>query len=157
MKKDLNTIFDTLLSRYTKSIEKNYQSRYKRAKDKEFVKEELKKDTGLVLDWTSLPPENKEIIDVFSVGYKRGEDINDLLSHLRKVYGEVDDVRPFQRIENGKKIELYLSEEEQALKKLALDQRKLLKLLIRDTAYRDIQKRLPTLFDQKESRVTSIF
>lgn len=151
MRKDLNTVFDALISRYVKTIEKHYQSRYKRAKDKEFVKEEIITDTDFVLGWALLHPENKEIIDVFSARYKRGEDINDILTHIRRTYGEIDDVKPYRRIENGKKIEIYLSEEEQALKKLALNERKLLRLLIRDTAFREIQKRLPVMFNESES------
>lgn len=151
MKKDLNTVFDELVSRYVKTIEKNYQARYKKSKDKEFIKDEIKTDADFVLGWALLHPENKEIIDVFSTRYKRGEEINDILNHIRQTYGEIDDVKPYRRIENGKKIEIYLSEEEQALKKLALDQRKLLKVLIRDAAYRKIQKLLPTMFDVSEN------
>ena len=41
-----------------------------------------------------------------------------------------------------------MSDEEKALEKLTLNERKLLKVLIRDTAYREIQKRLPTMFDE---------
>ncbi|MBA3705506.1 MAG: RteC domain-containing protein [Bacteroidetes bacterium] len=151
MKKDLNQIFDDLLIRYIKAIEKNYVWRYKRAKDKEFIKDELKKGTDFLLDWTWLDTSKGKLIEIFSEMYKRGEDINSILSHLRKEYGEIDDIKPYRRIENGKKIEIYLSEEEQALKKLALDQRKLLKLLIRDTAYRVIQKKLPSMFNEPEN------
>lgn len=102
MKKDLNQIFDELLTRYIKTIDKNYQSRYKKAKDKEFVKEEFVTDAGFVLGWEYLSTENAKLIDLFSVMYKRGDDIITILAHIKKTYGEVDDVRPFKRIENGK-------------------------------------------------------
>lgn len=148
MKKDLNTVFDELVSRYIKTIEKDYQSRYKRAKDKDFIKEELKKGTDFILDWTWLDTSKGKLIGVFTEMYKRGDDIEKILVHIRKVFGEIEDELPFKRIENGKKITLYISEEDKALRKLALDQRKLLKLLIRDTAYRQIQKRLPTMFEE---------
>jgi hypothetical protein len=151
MKKDLDQVFNELVSRYTKTIEKNYQSSYKRAKDKEFIKEELKKGTDFILDCTWLDTSKGKLIEVFSKMYKRGDDMNDIVAHLRKVFGEIDDELPFKRIENGKKITLYLSEEDQALKKLALNERKLIKVLIRDTAYREIQKSLPTMFDEKGS------
>ncbi len=151
MKKDLNTIFNELVSRYVKTIEKDYQSRYKKAKDKVFIKDELKKGTDFILDWTWLDISKGKLIGAFADRYKRGEDIEVILGDIRKMYGEIEDELPFKRIENGKKITLYLSEEDQALKKLALDQRKLLKLLIRDTAYREIQKHLPLMFDESGS------
>lgn len=151
MKKDLDQVFNELVSRYTKTIEKKYQSSYKRAKDKEFIKDELKKATDFILDWTWLDTSKGKLIEVFSKMYKRGDDMNEIIAHLRKVFGEIDDELPFKRIENGKKITLYLSEEDQALKKLALNERKLLKLLIRDTTYRAIQKQLPSMFNEPES------
>ncbi|MBA3705869.1 MAG: RteC domain-containing protein [Bacteroidetes bacterium] len=149
MKKDLNQIFPELLGRYIKTIQNNYQLRYRRAKDKEFVFNELNTDAGFIIGWESLAPENSQIIDVFSKMYKRGDNISDILTHIKKIYGEVENERPFKRIENGKKITLYLGEEEKALKKLALDERKLLKLVIRHTAYREIQKKLPTMFEEQ--------
>lgn len=151
MKKDLNTVFDELVSRYIKTIEKDYQSRYKRAKDKDFIKEELKKGTDFILDWTWLDTSKGKLIGVFTEMYKRGDDIENILAHIRKVFGEIEDELPFKRIENGKKITLYISEEDKVLRKLALDQRRLLKLMIRDTAYRKIQKRLPTMFEEPEN------
>jgi len=151
MKKDLDQTFNDLVARYVKTIETDYISRYKRAKDKDFIKEELKKGTDFIIDWTWLDTSKGKLIQVFSDLYKRGDDISKIVAHLRKVFGEIEDELPFKRIENGKKITLYLSEEDQALKKLALNERKLIKLLIRDTAYREIQKRLPTMFDEKES------
>lgn len=151
MKKDLNTIFDELVSRYIKTIERDYQSKYKRAKDKEFIKEELKKGTDFILDWTWLDTSKGKLIGVFQDIYKRGDDIENILVFIRKTFGEIEDELPFKRIENGKKITLYISEEDKALKKLALDERKLLKLLIRDTAYRNIQKRLPSLFEESQN------
>ncbi len=151
MKKDLNQIFEELLNRYVSSMEQNYQTKYKRAKDKEFVKEELKRATDFMNDWISQASGKGEMFGVFSKMYKRGDDINEIIAHLRGVYGEVNDERSFKRIENGKRITLYISEEEKALKKLALDERKLLKYLIRAIGYVELQKRLPKMFDEKEN------
>ncbi len=151
MKKHLNQIFEELMNRYVSSMEQNYQTKYKRAKDKEFVKEELKRATDFMNDWISEASGKGQILDVFSTMYKRGDDINEIITHLRKVFGEVSDERNFKRIENGKRITLYISEEEMALKKLALNERKLLKYLIRATGYSELQKRLPTMFDEKTS------
>ena len=150
MKKDLNQVFEELLSRYVNSMEQNYQSKYKRAKDKEFVKVELKSSTDFMNDWIKEASAKGKMFGVFSKMYKRGDDINVIIAHLRKVYGEVSDERSFKRIENGKRITLYISEEEKALKNLALNERKLLKYMIRATGYAELQKRLPTMFDEKE-------
>lgn len=151
MKKDLNIVFDELVFRYVKTIEKDYQAKYKRAKDKDFIKEELKKGTDFILEWQWLDQAKGKLIDAFAERYKRGEDIEVILNHIRKQYGEIEDELPFKRIANGKKITLYIDEETKALKKLALDQRRLLKILIRDTAYRQIQKRLPVMFNETEN------
>jgi hypothetical protein len=149
MEKDLNQVFDGLLSRHMKIVEQDYQRRYKGAKDKEYIKDELKKGTDFVFE--ILQNKNKKLVDVFSTWYKRGEGMNEIIVHLRKSFGEVDDVLPFKIIDSGKAITLYLSEEEKALKKLALDERKLLKLLVRYTTYQGIQKRLPAMFNEAET------
>ena len=155
MSKDLNQVFGELFNRYVKTIEKDYKERYKKAKDKEFIKDELKKGTDFTIGWASTTTEKGKLIKAFSQMYKRGEDMNQIIAHLRKEFGEVEDVKSYQLIENGKKITLYLSEEEKALKKLALNERKLLKFLIRDAAYREIQKKFPTMFDEDASLTKS--
>jgi hypothetical protein len=116
MIKDLNKVFEELLNRYVNSIETNYKQQYKKAKDKEFVKEELKNGTDFMVDWEAVSIEKGKLIALFSDMYKRGDDLNKILAHLKKVFGEVDDIKPFKLIENGKKITLYLSDEEKALK-----------------------------------------
>ncbi len=152
MLKDLNQVFDELLNRYIKAIEKDYIQRYKRAKDKEFIIEELTKGTDFTIEWVEVDSEKGKLVKLFTEMYKRGEDMNYIIAHLQETYGEFEDVRPFKLIENGKRITLYLSEEEKALKKLALDQRKLLKLLIRNTAFTAIKKKLSTLFAETNSK-----
>jgi hypothetical protein len=150
MKKDLNKVFEELLTRYIKAIEKNYLWRYKRAKDKEFIKDELKRGIDFMVECNSFDDEKGKLIRYFLDGYKRGEDMNATLSFLRKTFGEVDNIKPYSIEENGKFVPLYLSEQEKELKALALNERKLMKLLITDTAYREIQKRLPTMFGEQE-------
>lgn len=152
MSKDLNQVFDELLNRYVNSIEKDYIQRYKRAKDKEFIIEELTKGTDFTIDWEELDSGKGKLITLFTEMYKRGEDMNIILKHLRKTFGEVEDIKPFKRIENGKRITLYLDEEEKALKKLALNERKLFKVLVRNTAFKAVKKKLPTLFDETISK-----
>ena len=155
MSKDLNQLFDDLLSRYVDSIEKDYIKRYKTAKDKEFIIEELTKGTDFTIEWEELDSQKGKLITLFTEMYKRGDDMNIILKHLRKAYGEVEDEKPIKRIEQGKRITLYLSEEEKALKKLALDEPQLLKLLIKNTAYRIIKKKLPSLFDEANDKKAS--
>lgn len=151
MKKDLNKVFEELLNRYINSIEKIYKSRYKKAKDKEFVEEELKKATDFMHDWLFLDPKSTKIFDAFWDRYKRGEDVNQIISDITEMYGNLDEILPYTKVDTGKKITLYISEEQRALKAFALDERKLLKFLIRATAYKELQKRFPTLFDEKEN------
>ncbi len=160
MEKNLNQTFEELLNRYVNSIEKNYQSRFKRAKDKDFVKKELNQYTDLFYAMISETAGTGKILAVFSDRYKRGEDMNTIISHLKKTFGEVEDILPLRKIVDGKRITLYLSEEDKALKILALDERKLLKFLIRAIGQQEIQKRLPTMFDEKkdltEGKVNSV-
>jgi hypothetical protein len=148
MSKDINQVFEELLNRYIKAIEKDYQARYKKAKDKEFVFDELTKATNFIIEWEEGDPVKEKPINTFSIMYKRGDNINEIIAFIRKTYGEVDDIKPYKFIENGKTVTVYLSEEEKALKELALNERKLLKILIRNTAYNAIKKSLPTLFGE---------
>lgn len=152
MSKDLNQVFDELLNRYISSIEKDYKLRYKQAKDKEFIIEKLTKGTNFTIEWEELDSGKGKLITLFTEMYKRGEDMNTILKHLRKTFGEVEDIKPFKRIENGKRITIYLDEEEKALKKLALNEQKLFKVLIRSTAFKAVKKKLPTLFDETISK-----
>jgi hypothetical protein len=147
MSKDLNKVFDELLNRYIKAIENDYLSRYKKAKDKDFIIEELTKGTDFTIGWEEVDLGKGKMITLFSDMYKRGENMNEIMDHLRKTFGEVDEIKPYKLIENGKKITLYLSEEEKALKKLALNERKLFKVLIRNTAFKAIKKKFPTMFE----------
>jgi len=150
-KKDLDKIFYELVNRYITVIEKNYLWRYKRANDKEFIKDELKKGTDFIVEMDSLKNEKGELIRVFLDWYKRGENMNDTMRHLQEVFGKVDDILSYSKIIDGKAITQYLSEEKKALKNLALDERKLMKVLVTVIAYREIQKRLPTMFDEPTS------
>lgn len=155
MSKDLNKVFDELLSRYIKAIENDYLSRYKRAKDKDFIIEELTKGTDFTIGWEEVDLGKGKMITLFSDMYKRGENMNDIMDHLRKTFGEVDEIKPYALIENGKRITVYLDEEEKALKKLALNERKLFKVVIRNTAFKAIKKKLPTMFEDVASKTAT--
>ena len=150
MKKDIGALFEELLNRFINRIEKNYQNKYAKAKDKEFVKEELKKGTAFLLDWLFLDPRSTKIFDAFWDRYKRGEDINWIITSITERFGDVDEILPYTKIDAGKKITVYISEEQRALKAFSLDERSLVKCLIRIIGYKEIKKRLPTMFDEKE-------
>jgi hypothetical protein len=146
MKTDLNKIFEGLLTRYIASIERNLQIRYMEARDKEHVQTEIQDEIKFFSDILPSGLEKESLVDIFLTAYKRGKDINETFSRIRKEFGEVNDIKPFRKIENGKAIAIYLTEEERELKELALNQRKLMKFLVRVTAYKTIEKRLPTMF-----------
>jgi hypothetical protein len=147
-KKDLNKIFDELTERYVHAIERNYKWRYKRAKDKEFIKEELKRGTDFMAEINLFNDAKGKLLENFLECYKRGEDMSDVMKRIREEYGEISDIKPYELEVDGEFITLYLNEEEKALKKLALDERRLMKFLISYIAYLQIQKRLPTMFDE---------
>jgi hypothetical protein len=147
--KDIGTVFEELLTRYIKTVEKNIKSRMKAARDKDHVRTEITAEIDLSVTWTKI---GNKLAVTFLEGYKRGEDTTKIFARIRKVFGEdVEDIKPFRRIENGQPITLYLSAEEKALKELALNDRKLMKFLVRHIAYLDIQKRLPELLAEQGS------
>jgi hypothetical protein len=151
MKTDLNKIFEGLLTRYSASIERNLQIRYMEARDKEHVQTEIQNEIKFISDILPSGFEKERLVDIFLTAYKRGKDINETFSRIRKEFGEVNDIQPFRRIEKGKAIAIYITEEEKKLKELALNQRKLMKFLVRVTAYKMIEKRLPTMFLEPET------
>jgi hypothetical protein len=152
MKKNIEEVFEALLNRYIKAIEHNIKSRIKQAKDKEFVKNEIKSEIEFMLSWLKADKQKAKLTEIFTQWHKRGDEPKKILNHIRKVFGEdVTDVLPFKRIEeNGTRTTLYISEEEKALKHFVLDDRKLMKLFVRHIAYIEIQKKIADLFDAPE-------
>jgi len=146
MDTSLNQKFDILLSRYIAVIEKSLQQRLKKAKDREFVTNEITKEISLVNEMIIHNDVVEGMLDFFRKDYMRGNDLGTTITHIIKTYGtDVEEIKPFRRIEAGKAITVYISEEEGELKKLATDQRKLVRFLVRYIAYLEIDKRLPTL------------
>lgn len=149
MEKDKDIVFDGLLIRYKKIIEQSIKSNLKKARDKEAVWQQMESELDFYINF--LQVNNSRLLEVFSAQYKRGEEIGKIICHIRKTFGEnVPDVLPFKRLENGKKITLYISEEDKALKQLVLNDRKLIKLIIRYIVTTDIKKRLPGLCSEAE-------
>lgn len=150
MKKDTGTLFEELLIRYTKTVEQNIRSRIKKARDKDHVKAEIRSEIALNIRWAKL--DKATLAKDFLTKYKKGEDTSKIFAYTRKVFGEdVEDILPFKRIENGKKITLYISEENKALKQFALNDKKLMKFFVRYIAYLDIRKRLTELLNEEDN------
>ena len=146
MDNSLNQKFDTLLSKYISIIEKSLQQRLRKAKNKEFVALEITKEIALVNEMIIHNDVVDAMLDLFRKDYLRGNDLSITIAYIIKRYGtDVEEIMPFKRMEEGKKITLYISEEERELKKLATDERKLIRFLVRYIAYLEIDKRLPDL------------
>lgn len=151
MKKDIGTLFDELLIRYTKTVEKSIKARIKKARDKEDAKKEIKSELNFSIRFLQADKNEAKLSEVFLTWYKQGEETGKIFAYIRKNFGEdVSDILPYKKIENGKRITLYLSEEDKALKQLALNDRKLMKFFIRYITYLDIKKRLPDLLSEEK-------
>ena len=151
MEKDMGILFDGLLMRYTKTMERSIKSRIKKARDKENVKEQINSELEFGISLYQGDTNKSNLLDLFSTWYKRGEETGKVFAYIRKTFGEdVDDVLPFRKIENGKSITLYISEEEKALKQLVLNDGKLMKFFIRYISCTDIKRRLPELWNEAE-------
>lgn len=151
MEKNTGILFDGLLIRYTKTIEQSIKLRIKKARDKEDAKEQTESELDFYINLLQTDKNQVKLLEVFSVWYKRGEETGKILDYIRKTFGEdVEDVLPFRQIENGKRITRYISEEDKALKQLALNDGKLMKFFIRYISCTDIKKRLLELWNEVE-------
>jgi len=56
-----------------------------------------------MVDWEAVSIEKGKLISLFADMYKKGDDLNKFLDHLKKVFTGVDDIKPFKLIEDGKK------------------------------------------------------
>lgn len=149
MKENNDIVFDALSMRYTKVIEQSIKSRIKKARDKEVVREQIESELDFYINL--LQVDRTKLIETFSTQYNRGEEIGNILSYIRKIFGEdVPDILPYKKIENGKSITLYISEEDKTLKQLALNDGKLLKFMIRYISATNIKRRLPELCSDVE-------
>ena len=157
-KRDLNTLFEELTVRYIALIEKDFKRKYNRAKDKEFVKTELKEVVDLLIEVNSTDEGVGKIINLFWGLYKRGEDFQVIMNYIKETFGADEIKVSISRIEeSGKRIPIHfeeleeIKEENKVLKKLALDERRLIKMLVTYTAYKNVQKRFDTLFEDTET------
>ncbi len=141
-----NNKFDLLLTKYVSIIERKLRLRMAKARDKEFVANEITDEIDVTIEFTTSNPSFEEMLKNFQLMYVRGDDLGEIIKHIAKVFGtDVQEIRPYKRIENEKAITLYISKEEKELKDFASDERKLVRFLIRHTAYTEIKKRLPDI------------
>lgn len=147
--KELNMkqTFEELLNRYSIMVERNIEKRYNKAKDKEFVRNEIEREFAF-LNVIQVAGEHKEkMVDTFVTYYKRGESVEEVLLFIRKVYGEaVKDVLDFKRVENGVSLPIYISDEEKELREFVMNPKKLKCFFIRFLAFKEIEKNLRVLF-----------
>lgn len=135
--------FDLLLTKYVSIIERSLRLRMAKARDKEFVAKEIIDEIDVTIEFTTSNPSFEGMLKNFQLMYLRGDDLEEIIKHIIKVFGtDVQEIRPFKRIENDKAITVYISKEEKELKDFASDERKLVRFLIRHTAYTEIKKRL---------------
>ena len=147
--KELNMkqTFEELLNRYSIMVEGNIEKRYNKAKDKEFVRKEIEREFAF-LNVIQVAGEHKEkMVNTFVTYYKRGENVEELLLFIRKIYGEdVKDELDFRRVENGVSLPIYISDEEKELREFVMNVKKLKKFFIRFLAFIEIEKNLRGIF-----------
>lgn len=139
--------FEHLLKRYIRIVECNIEKRYNRAKDKEFVRDEIEREFAL-LNIIQVVGEYKEkMVETFNTYYRRGEAIEEILPLLQKIYGEdVKDELDIKKIENGVALPIYISDEEKQLREFVLDSKKLKHFFIRYLASSEVAQNLSTIF-----------
>lgn len=147
MKQDLEKIFHALVERYYTSIDRNCNSRIKKARDKEHVINEIKKDLDFSSQWLVADENKKKLADVFDTHYKTGESVDWIIALVKEAYGKLDlEPSVFRHDEEtGKMIPLFPSEKDKELAKLAADEKRLLKFFVRYHVYTTYRKRFGTV------------
>jgi hypothetical protein len=147
-KENINDVFEKLYERYYTAKERTYKNRLQKAKDKDFVFEELKKEIEFVLEMLQAK-EKKKLVEVFESHYKRGEAINYIFKLLQKSFGTNEDMASFtMKDEEGNETTVYEREEEKALRKLASSERALTKFFVRYLVHKEMKINLPRIFDE---------
>lgn len=152
MDNNLNRRFENLLSRYSSVLERNIQKRMKKARDKEFTSDQIKKLVSSISNEFESNSEIKKMIDLFSSHYKLGEPIDLFFSVVREVYVKEPDDSPAQKFEDENDISDYLADEKKELKQLAADEKRLIRLLVRFVAFQEIEKRLPDILNMADKK-----
>jgi len=147
-----NERFERLCSRYISSIENNLRKRLNKAKDKDYVLEEIKKEIAFINKTLVSNPKIKELVEIFLNLYKNGEDMDYIFAHIANQYGkEIEDIEQGTPVyKDGEQIGTYPLDYEKELKQLTGDEKKLTKFLVNCVAYLEVEKRLPGLLSEKQ-------
>ncbi|MBI2268781.1 MAG: RteC domain-containing protein [Bacteroidetes bacterium] len=144
----LDSLFNTMLERYMKAMERDIKYRLSRAKDREYVYNEIRKELDFILDLVRADEHREGFVEAFLIHYRRGEPVDKILKLLRDSYGDKEDIRPFKLLEDGKEITLYISEEEKKLRALARNDREMIRYFVRHVAQMELKRRLPALLEE---------
>lgn len=148
----MNIVFKKLLEKYSTTLERNLIKRLKRANDKEHVVDEFRKAMEFLEACNKSDKNRQKVAEIFMLFYKRGEDMNYTLEHLRKVFGhEIEEIKSYKKIVDGEEQDVYITEEEKALKQFTLNDRKFIKFLIRLIAFQNIQKKIDKIYQESVS------
>ncbi|MBS1779253.1 MAG: RteC domain-containing protein [Bacteroidetes bacterium] len=147
-----NERFERLCSRYVSSIENNLRKRLNKAKDKEYVLEEIKKETDFINKTLVSNPNIKELVDIFLDLYKKGENIDYIFRRISDRFdNEIEGIKPGTPVyKDGELIGTYPLEDEKELKQLTGDEKKLTKFLVSCIAYDEVEKGLPNLLTKTQ-------
>ena len=155
-----NERFDKLCAKYISSIENNLRKRLNKAKEKEYVWEEIKKEIAFINKTIVSNPSIKEMVDDFLNLYKIGESVDYIFPHLADKYGrEIEGIEPGTPVyQDGEQIGIYPLENEKELRQLTSDEKKLTKFLVNCIAYLEIEKKLPGLLslEQKQENINKM-
>lgn len=144
-----NERFEKLCTRYISSIDRALIKRINKAKDKEYVFDEIKKEIAFVNKTMIANPNIKELVEDFLSLYKQGENIDYIFIRIFNRFGkEIEGIAPGTAVyRDGEQIGIYPMDYEKELKQLTSDEKKLTKLLVNCVAYQEVEKRLPNLID----------
>jgi len=152
-----NERFEKLCARYISSIENNLRKRLNKAKDKEYVLEEIKKEIAFINKTIVSNPKIKEMVDDFLNLYKNGESVDNIFSHIVDRYGkEIEGIEPGTPVyKDGEQVGVYPMDDEKELKQLTGDEKKLTKFLVNCIAYLEVEKKLPGLLIVEQKTETT--
>ena len=155
-----NERFEKLCARYISSIENNLRKRLNKAKDREYVWEEIKKEIAFINKTIVSNPSIKELVEDFLNLYKNGESLDYIFSHIFDRYGkEIEGIEPGTPVyKDGEQIGVYPLDDEKELRQLTSDEKKLTKFLVNCIAYLEIEKKLPGLLnvEQKQGAINKM-
>lgn len=148
MSKFSNQLFENLRQRYALAVERNFKKRLKQAKDKQFVFSELQQNIDNSLDVKNADRANRILLETFDEHYKRGENIETILTEIKDKFSQGPSIKSFNREPNGEITLVSQEELEKDLANFAKNDRQLIRLFIQYLALVEMKKRLPELYKE---------